>query len=299
GYAGGKNLLVGNWAANPNAIPISALQFRDKLNDEDFNRSLRPYPQFKSFEVFSSWPRGRYQRQAGYARAEKRASAGLTMGLSYECGKQWDDYSGPLGTQDFFNGDNEWSLAAGVSRHRFSMTYMYELPLGSNKPLLNYSDWRKHLVDGWSISGVTSMSSGDPLALRPMFNNTGGVLSGLHVNVVPGVNPHVENPGPEMWFNPAAFDQPPDFTFGNASRTHPSLRGPISQNHDLSLAKRFALASDRAVEFTAVGLNWLNHANWNDPDTTIGPASSPNLNAGKIIGSRGGRIVQLGLRLTF
>ena len=67
----------------------------------------------------------------------------------------------------------------------------------------------------------------------------------------------------------------------------------------MSLNKRFALAADRAVEFSAMGLNFLNHANWTDPDTTIGPASAPNVNAGKIIGSRGGRVVQLGLRFSF
>jgi hypothetical protein len=43
----------------------------------------------------------------------------------------------------------------------------------------------------------------------------------------------------------------------------------------------------------------MNHANWNDPDNVIGSATTPNLDAGKIIGSRGGRVIQLGLRLSF
>lgn len=132
-----------------------------------------------------------------------------------------------------------------------------------------------------------------------MFNNTGGVVNALRVNIVPGIDPHVANPGPDMWFNPTAFDQPADFSLGNASRTHPTLRGPIFQNHDLSLTKRFPLRSDSSMEFSAVGLNWLNHANWSDPDVTIGPVSAPNVNAGKIIESRGGRVVQLGLRFIF
>jgi hypothetical protein len=133
----------------------------------------------------------------------------------------------------------------------------------------------------------------------PQFNNTGAVISALRVNVVPGVDPAVPDRGPESWFNPAAFDQPPDFTPGNASRTHPSLLTPSNQNHDLSVTKRVAIAADRTLEITAVGFNFLNHANWNDPDTVIGPASAPNVNAGKIIGSRGGRVVQLGMRLSF
>lgn len=179
------------------------------------------------------------------------------------------------------------------------MTYAYEFPMGPNKTFLAYSDWRRHLVAGWSVSAISSFSAGDPLALYPQFNDTGGVISGLHVDVVPGVDPHVSNPTAELWFNPAAFDQPADFTPGNGPRTHPTLRNPGNQNHDLSLIKRFSLRADRTLEVSAVGLNFLNHANWNDPDMMIGPSSAPNVNAGRIIGSRGGRVMQLGLRFSF
>lgn len=296
-YYGGKNEYCSEAVANLNAIPLSALVYRDQLNNEEFNASLRPYPQYKGFELGSLYAWGNYQRNSTYLRLEKRASQGLTLSATYEYSKTYDDYS--RGVQDYFNRRNEWSLSSWTSPKRLSLTYNYELPLGSGKWLFSFSDWRRHLVDGWSVSGMTSVAGGEPLILHPEFNNTGGVVTYLRVNVVPGVDPHVENPGPELWFNPAAFDQPADFTIGNASPTHPSLRGPISQNHDVSLNKRFALAADRAVEFSAMGLNFLNHANWTDPDTTIGPASAPNVNAGKIIGSRGGRVVQLGLRFSF
>jgi hypothetical protein len=232
-------------------------------------------------------------------RLEKRASQGLTLSAVYEFSKSMDDYSGPVGAQDFYNRKNEWSLTAWGSPQTLSLNYNYELPLGTSKGLMVFSDWRRYLVDGWSVSGVTSFTAGEPIALRPEFNNTGGVITALNVNVVPGVDPRVANPGPDLWFNPAAFDQPPDFTTGNASRTHPNLRNPSAQYHNLSLTKRFTLAADRSVEFSALGLNFLNHANWTEPDPVIGPASAPNVNAGKIIGSRGGRVVQLGLRLSF
>ncbi|MGB9604292.1 MAG: hypothetical protein ACPL88_00250 [Bryobacteraceae bacterium] len=298
-YSGGRDLLVGNWAANPNAIHPHALRFRDQLNDEQFNRSLRPYPQYKGFDLYNSWPLGRYHRDAGFLRVDKRASHGLTLSFYYEFSKQLDDYSGPYGRQDYFNRRNEWSLTAYNRPHVFSLSCIYDLPLGPGKPLLNYADWRRHLADGWSVSLISTYSSGEPIALRPQFNNTGGVLDTLHVDVVPGVDPRSPHHGPEMWFNPLAFVQPPDFSMGNASRTHPFLRNPSNQNHDLSLTKRFAVGRDRTLEFSAMGLNFINHANWEDPDNVIGPASAPNVNAGKIIGSRGGRIIQLGLRYSF
>ena len=58
-------------------------------------------------------------------------------------------------------------------------------------------------------------------------------------------------------------------------------------------------SAERAVEFNAAGFNFLNHANWNEPDPVIGPPSAPNVNAGHIIGSRGGRVIQMGLRFSF
>ena len=273
--------------------------YRDQLNNLDFNRSLRPYPQYQGFELNDSYPLGRYQRDAGFVRLEKRASMGLSLSAYYEFSKQMDDYSGPYGIQDFFNRQNDWSLTSYNQPQRLQLSYSYELPLGANKPFLTYSDWRHYLVDGWSLSGTASVTSGTPVALRPEFNNTGGVISTLNVNVVPGVNPQVSNPGPSQWFNPAAFDQPADFTLGDASRTSSILSNPGAQNYDLSVSKRVALGTERAVEFNASGFNFLNHANWNDPDPTIGPASAPNVNAGKIIGSRGGRVVQMGLRFSF
>lgn len=298
-YSGGKNMLAGNSSANPNAIPVEALRFRDRLNDEAFNRSLRPYPQYKGFDVNGLWPLGRYKRAAGYVRLEKRSTHGLTLNLYYEFSKQMDDYSGPYGRQEFYSRENEWSLTAWNRPWQFSVSYTYEPPLGPGRALFAFSDWRRHLVEGWSLSGMSSILGGEPLALRPQFNNTGGVVTALRVHVVPGVDPRVPDPGPERWFNPAAFDQPPDFTLGNGPRTHPVLRAPLFQNHDLALNKRFALSPDRTLEISAVGLNFLNHANWNEPDQVIGPASAPNVNAGKIIGSRGGRVIQLGLRFSF
>jgi hypothetical protein len=292
----GKDIYGGNAVVNLNALPLSALAYRDDLYNEAFNRSLRPFPHYRSLNVGGIYPAGRYRRESWYVSAEKRASGGLSLGVSLSWVKARDDYSG--GRQDFFNRRNEWSLAS-INPFRINVNYMYELPFGRGKALFAYADWRKHIFDGWALSGSSFYASGEPLALYPQFNNTGGVISFLRVNAVPGVDPGVPNPGPALWFNPAAFDQPPNFTLGNVSRRHPSLRNPPYQNHDVSFSKRFAVSADRTLEFSALALNFPNHANWNDPDTVIGPASAPNVNAGKIIGSTGGRVMQLGLKYSF
>jgi hypothetical protein len=299
GHSHGHDLLLGNGAVNPNAIPVSALHYRDQLNNESFNASLRPYPQFKGFDVNSSYPLGKYQRDATSVRIEKRASGGLSMNAVYSYSKQLDDYSGPYGTQDFYNRRKEWALTAYNPAQVIQLSYVYELPLGANKSFLAYADWRRYLVEGWALSGHVYVATGTPLALHPEFNNTGGVLSTLNVNVVPGVDQHVKVQGPAQWFNPSAFDQPADFTLGDAPRTLPDLTNPPVHSFDVNISKRFSLGSERTFEFNAAAFDFLNHADWNPPDNVIGPASAPNIDAGRIIGSHGGRVIQLGARFSF
>ncbi len=293
----GKDILLGGSSVGINAIPLDALALRDALNDEEFRRTLRPFPQFQDFQTNGQFPLGRYRYQGADLGVQKRASHGLTLDFSYSLTRRWDDYSGP-GVQDYFNRDNEWAISRGLRPHRLSLSYVYELPFGKGKTMLGDSKLR-HVLGNWSVSGFTRWMSGDPISLRPEFNNTGGVVRFLRVNAVPGVDPHVANPGPASYFNPAAFVDPPDFSIGNLSRTHPTLRNPGWNNHDVSLTKRVALSGERSIELLFQGFNFLHHGNWSDPDPVIGPANAPNVNAGRIIGSNGGRVVQLGMRFNF
>ncbi|MEP6960679.1 MAG: hypothetical protein ABI995_01275 [Acidobacteriota bacterium] len=294
-----RNQFVGNNLINPNAITLSALQYRDKLNDLAFNRALRPYPQYQSFDVAGSFPAGRHIYKNYSVQLEKRTSGGLALTAMYQRNARWDDYSSSA--QDYYNRQAAWSRSTYINPNYVYMTYIYELPIGPGKRFLNSGFLSRQLFGGWALNGSSEFYSGGPLRLQPLFNNTGGVISqgSLYVNNVPGVDPSVQNQGPNQWFNPAAFVQPPDFTPGNAPRVHPTLLEPGGYNHNLTMNKRFAAGGERTLEFTASLFNATNHANWNSPDTRIGTAASPNFNAGHIIGSSGSRIVQLGLRLNF
>lgn len=299
GRDSGRNMFTGEYVTNPNAVPLDYLSYRDQLNDEAFVRQLRPFSQYQLFSLGGMWPVARYNRDGATLRVERRATAGLTIRGSYSFSKQMDNYSGQTPLQDMYNLQKEWAVTAYNNPQVVSLNYVYELPFGPNKSIFNYSDWRRYLVAGWSLTGTSTMVSGTPLAPRASFNNTGGVVRSVYVNVVPGVSRHVEHPSATLWFNPQAFSHPDDFTIGNASRTLSNLYGPSRQNHDLSVSKRFNLSTSQSLEFTAVGLNFLNHANLDDPDTEIGTASAPNVNSGRILQSIGGRIIQVGLRLNF
>jgi hypothetical protein len=281
-----------------NPYRVSLLQYGERLYDDAFRNSLRPYPQYRSFDLGGLYPAGKYEGHSLTMTLDKRLSQGLFGRVIYRLNKLMDDYSSGF-PQDPDNLRAEWSLATYDVTHTLSVNYTYELPFGKGKLFLNDGSRFANVLGNWSLSGITTMVGGNPLSIRPLFNRTATLIGGLRANVVSGVDPKVENPTAEQWFNPAAFAQPDDFTLGNAPRTHPTLRGPGEQFHHLSLTKRIEVTSDTSLEFVTEAFNFPNHANLNEPDTRIGPATSPNLNAGRIIGSTGGRVMQMGLRILF
>jgi len=282
-----------------NPLNPSVLVFRDRLNDLAFNQSLRPYPQFRSITPGYGYPIGSNSLHRGQFRLEKKFSHGLNFTGSYFFSKLIDDVLGGNNPQNNLDLKSERSISPNDVTHQFAINYLYELPFGEGRAFLNQSGWLDRMIGGWSLSGVTSLRSGTPIMLQALFNNTGGVTQELRVNLVPGVNPHVEKPTAFQWFNPAAFVQPPDFTLGDGPRTHPSLRNPGFQNFDMSLAKRIPVTDEWTLEFIMEAFNAPNYGNLNRPDPVIGSLADPNLNAGRIVGTTGGRVVQLGLRLSF
>jgi hypothetical protein len=281
-----------------NAVPVDNLQLGDKLYDDAFRNSLRPYPQYRRFDVGGVYPAGDVRGHAFVATFDKRLSGGLYGRATYRLSKQLDNVTSP-GAQDPSNLRAEMSLSAYDITHSLQVSYTYDLPFGKGKALLGNGKWADRFLGSWSISGLTTIRGGQPLQLRPLFNRTGGIVPNLRVNVVPGVDPRVEKPSAEQWFNPAAFTQPADFTLGNASRTHPKLREPREQFHHVSLTKRIELKGGTSLELVTEAFNFPNHANLGSPDTRIGSVADPNLNAGRIIESSGGRVMQLGMRILF
>ncbi len=71
-----------------------------------------------------------------------------------------------------------------------------------------------------------------------------------------------------MWFNPAAFANPADGTFGNAHRN--TLIGPGFANVNLSLAKEFPLHEAMHSKSGPDMFNVFNHINWANPDANVG-----------------------------
>ena len=96
----------------------------------------------------------------------------------------------------------------------------------------------------------------------------------------------------QPWFNPAAFAQPAQGTFGNAGIK--ILRGPRSVTSDLAVFKNFRFNDRFTTQFRVEAYNFLNHPLLANPDTN--PRSGT---FGYVTSKSGARMLQLALKVMF
>jgi hypothetical protein len=247
--------------------------------------NLRPDPRFADITLIES--RARSEFDSLQARFQQRYAFGCTMLVAYTLGKSMDDASAfftsagdPNFPQDSANLDAEWGRSSFDVRHRFSVSFSYDLPFD------------------FTVSGIVQMQSGRPftVALLPEVDNsnTGRSSLGFGGNDRPNVSGSTaaNDPGPNQWFNTGAFSMPAFGTFGNAGRN--ILEGPGYQNVNLALLKRVPLRGRTRLQLRAEAFNLLNRANFDLPDNFYG---SPTF--GQILSAGAPRHIQFGARLTF
>jgi len=100
------------------------------------------------------------------------------------------------------------------------------------------------------------------------------------------------NPGPNGWFNPAAFAVAPQNRWGTAGAG--DVEGPGMQIYNLSLTKFFKLTERINLRIRGDFINAFNCVNFQGPDTNISSSSF-----GTISSAYPPRNIQLGLKLQF
>ena len=227
-------------------------------------------------------------------------TAGLSLLGAYTFGKSIDNASGifsstgdPNYPQNSFNMAAERGRSGFDVRHRFSLSYSYDLPFGKNQ-----KGAAKALLAGWQTYGVITLQTGRPftVALLPEFDNSNTGISNLGFlgNDRPNLTGQakLDSPTVAKWFNTAAFAVPRFGSFGNAGRN--ILDGDGYQNVNFSFLKNTAIKESVTVQFRAEFFNLFNHPNFGLPDNFVG---SPSF--GRVLSAESPRRIQFGVKLLY
>jgi hypothetical protein len=282
-------------------------------------QSLMPYPQYCGAVSAEDEPIGDNNYNALQATFTHRFHWGLLFTASYTFSKFLSDVGGPeewgsingdqggSGIRNFYDLKGDWTVDGENIAHSLVMNYVYELPFGRGKQF--GGDMNKvvdAVVGGWQIAGITTVQSGFPMSIGPGTNSesvfggnqhaqlTGQPFHSGHCGGTNGV-PEIPVGTKYCFFNPAAFEAPAEFTFGNAPRYFSNLSAPGYVNQDFTFAKTFQMVAERL--HLQVGLqmfNAFNHANFEIPSATVG---SPTM--GLSSGTQGARQMQGLVRLTY
>ena len=271
------------------------------LGARDLNQPLpsaqasnpRPVQQFADIDILES--RGNSTYHSLQARFQQSLRHGLTALASYTWSKSIDDASSffaSAGDANFPQNSNDTRAERGLSnfdlRHRFSLSYSYDLPLGKGK-----------FRGGWQTFGIWTFQTGRPftVALLPGLDNsnTGDSILGFGgANNRPNVvgPAALSNPTPGRWFDTQAFTLPPFGTFGNAGRN--ILTGPGYRSINVSIVKNTRLSEHANLQFRAEAFNLLNHTNLDLPDIFFGTPAF-----GSIQSAETPRRIQFGAKILF
>jgi len=205
--------------------------------------------------------------------------------------------------QDNNTTKGERSLSSQDVSQRLVISYVLDLPFGPGKRYLSdASGVKAKLVGGWGIDGITIFQKGFPLALsNGNANYTTTFGGGSRPNVVSGCNKGTPAGVAKIgeWFNTACFTSPADFTYGDESRTDPTLRSSGVNNWDFALFKKTTFGPDErlGIGFRAEFFNMFNRMQWAPPNTSVGSSQFGQVTS--IYPGTNPRLIQFGLKFTF
>ena len=175
--------------------------------------------------------------------------------------------------QNPFNLRDEKGHSTDDISHRFSLNYIYELPLGPGKPFANQlSGIASKLIGGWSFAGIAAFLTGNylfgPTIARANCNSSAQNICrpDLIGDAFLGGN-GVDSPR----FDRTAFDWPLNTArhpaqsprFGSAGPN--ILKSNGLNNWDISILKSTPINEKYRTEFRAEFFNAWNHPNFGDP----------------------------------
>ena len=240
----------------------------------------------------------------------RQMSHGFLLQAAYTWSKAMTDVQGlgynatfEGGSGDSNNSDDRhqrWGPAGFDRTNRVALAYRWELP-----QLQQGNFALRQAANGWALSGVTTIQSGDRLTITDSLGGSiYGSVSTARAQLCPGVlNSQIETQGGlrsriNNYFNTSAFCPSPAIGDGTGygDSSDGVVRGPEQNNTDLTVSRVFKLFSEgRTLDFRGEFFNAFNHVQYADPVTAYGTASFGAMQSTSVAP----RIIQLAATVRF
>jgi hypothetical protein len=231
--------------------------------------AVRPFVGYGTITYYETSAKSRYHGLL--SSFNYRFGNGFTVTAAYTFSKNLTDSTNDRDAvdqpQNAFDVRPEYAEARTSRPHVFSASYVYEIPHFRK----DSSAWKRLLLGGYQISGITNLESGAPVA-RVTISDTLSGSRGLYPNVVTdpngGLAGTADATGLPYVFDPTAFSPAAAGTFGNAPRAFARLPGRNQTN--LSLVKNiyFNTEKKRYLQLRAESFNVFNHTQFTGIGTT-------------------------------
>jgi hypothetical protein len=271
----GRHLLVEPDMNQPTFAVLGAAASTANIN------ALRPLAGYSTVQQFMSAATSNYH--ALQVQLSRRLGA-ATFTAAYTFSKALGNASGD--TENDKDYENLYWMYGPLSfdtTHVFTGSFVWTLPRLKGQPAFLRAPF-----GNWQVSGIIHLQSG--FADNIIGNTT--VLTGSREADYLGGPTLLSNPGPDGWFNPAAFGPAPQGRFGNSGNGN--VRDPGLQLYNFSVARFFNLTERMSLQFRAEFLNAFNHPNYQAPDN-----NSSDSTFGTISSAYPPRNIQFGLKLVF
>jgi hypothetical protein len=283
------------------------------FNQAPFGSAWQPYSQDPTttpkFDGTTNLPVNSYRPYAGYT-----AATDYTWGTSNNYNSLQASVNRRFGALQF-GAAYTWSKALGVGvghqtntraagygplaqdrTQSLVLNYIYNLPgLAKGNSFGNAAV--RAVVNGWELSGLTSVSSGAPVNVTYAVSGISGPLLNREItgseDVAPRVmftcNPNVSG-SIDAFFNTSCFAPSAKGSTGLDSGYN-RLRGPGLQNWDMSLFKNIRIKEDKAkIQLRLEAYNAFNHTEWGTVASSITFNSTGQIiNLPTQLGGTGGR----------
>jgi hypothetical protein len=251
----------------------------------------RPYPCWSVIQSVENLGVSNYN--SGTVEVSRHSGKNLTFDASYAFTRDISDAAGATPSAFVSSGGNfltdrfhpklDNGNVAYDRKHRFLVTYLYDLPFGKGQRWLNSGSALNVLVGDWHLGGVTILQSGPFLTPYETSNDPAGTnilttVGQTRSDLIPHMPIYPQHRTASEWLVPPPInpgDPPSAFSVPNANRGYfgtaavGSIVGPGTDNFSMSLRKDITLHEQTKFELSLEAANVFNHRNYEPPNMQV------------------------------